>query len=452
MHTGLVRRTLSLSWQRWFVVGLVLLALALSVQYCIKTGASKSNRSAILRWRDQIHHLGNEDIYQRYAYPNPPIMAMILEPIAQLPPLLGSLTWFYLKLLMAVLSVYWVFRIVESPDHPFPAWAKALAILFSLRPIMGDLSHGNVNLFILFLVVGSLYAFHRGRDLTAGMALALAIACKVTPALFVPYFLWKRAWKTLAGCAAGLVCFLFLIPGSYLGNERNLTLLDSWVNQMITPYVVEGMVTSEHPNQSLPGLVFRLVTDNPSYLDEKGNPLRYDNLASIDPHVAGWLIKASMAVFAGLIVWSCRTPLGTRYGWRLAAEFSLVVLGMLLFSERTWKHHCVTLVLPFSVITYYLSFSHASRAMRGFLIGTLVVALLLIGSSGTTGLLESLDEMAKRAQVYGVYVWANLVLVAALVVMLRRRDPVVAAIPEPHPIPKATPLGSTSIAALAQVR
>ena len=30
-------------------------------------------------------------------------------------------------------------------------------------------------------------------------------------------------------------------------------------------------------------------------------------------------------------------------------EFSVVVLGMLLFCERTWKHHCVTLLLPFTV-------------------------------------------------------------------------------------------------------
>ena len=104
MHTGLLRRTIYGSWPRWFAAGLILLALVLSIQYCVKAGSGKSNRSAILRWRDQIHHLNDEDIYQRYAYPNPPIMAMILEPIAQLPPLLGSLTWFYLKLAMALAS------------------------------------------------------------------------------------------------------------------------------------------------------------------------------------------------------------------------------------------------------------------------------------------------------------------------------------------------------------
>src|SRR5262249_30279210 len=155
-----------------------------------------------------LQRLPDEDIYQRYAYPNPPIMALILRPLTWLSPLVCSLCWFYLKLGLTAIAVYWVFQLVEDAERPFPAWAKALTILLSLRPILGDLSHGNVNLFILFLVVAALYAFHRGRDFWAGSILALAIACKITPALFIPYFLWKRAWRTLAGCLAGLVLFL----------------------------------------------------------------------------------------------------------------------------------------------------------------------------------------------------------------------------------------------------
>jgi hypothetical protein len=406
------------SWQRWFVLGLLLLFVGLSVQYSIK---ATGGRSAYLRWRPQLNHIGDEDIYQHYAYPNPPIMALLLEPLARMPPLAGSLCWFYLKLAMAAVAILWIFRIVEDPGQPFPPWAMALTVVLSLRPIMGDLSHGNVNLFILFLVIGALYAFHRGRDLTAGVTLALAIACKVTPALFVPYFLWKRAWKTVAGCAAGLVLFFVIVPGSFLGGERNLDLLRSWVNQMVTPYVVSGAVTSEHPNQSLPGLVFRMGTHSPSFLNEKGEPAHYDNLVALDIKTAGWLVKGCMAPFAALVAWSCRTPTTPRRGWRLSAEFSLVVVGMLLFSERTWKHHCVTLLLPFAVLTYYLAVCRPGRFLRTYLTGSLVAVLLLMTSTSTTGLFESLDEIGKIAQVYGAYFWANLVLLAALVAVLRQK-------------------------------
>src|SRR5438477_13150 len=92
-------------------------------------------------------------------------------------------------------------------DHPSDI-AKAVAILLALPPVLGDLSHNNVNIFVLFLLAGCLEAFRRGRDVTAGLVLALAVACKVTPVLFVGYFAWKRAGRVLAGCAVGLALWL----------------------------------------------------------------------------------------------------------------------------------------------------------------------------------------------------------------------------------------------------
>src|SRR5262249_54062319 len=133
--------------QRAFLIALVVLFLALSVQYVNKV---KGGGSAIQRWRNQLLDLGDENIYARYAYPNPPIMALLLEPIANLPPLVGSLLWFYLRIGMAVGALWFLFRIIETEEAPFPLWAKNLTILLSLRPVIGDLTHGNVNLFILF--------------------------------------------------------------------------------------------------------------------------------------------------------------------------------------------------------------------------------------------------------------------------------------------------------------
>src|SRR5262249_4776420 len=151
-------------------------------------------------------------------------MAIILEPLVNLPSPWGALLWFYLKVGMTLAAYYWVFRMVGTAELPFPEWAKAATVLLSLRPIMSDLLHGNVNLFILFLVLAFLYAFHRGRDFLSGNILGLAIACKVTPALFLPYFLWKRAWTAALGCAVGLVLFLLVVPGLRLGVKSDLGL------------------------------------------------------------------------------------------------------------------------------------------------------------------------------------------------------------------------------------
>jgi hypothetical protein len=439
-----------LSGRHWFVLAVFSLLFLLSVQYSFK---ALDDRSAILRWRPQILELDKVNIYERYTYPNPPIMPLLLKPIVALPPLAAALCWFYMKLAMALAALWWSFGLVEgegwrvegegqrgawadennsrsaprtphpSPPtlHPlpstFPALAKGVILLLCVRNIMGDLSHGNVNLFILFLVTAALYAFHQKRDTIAGLSLALAIACKVTPALFVPYFLWKRAWKMLAGCALGLALFLFVVPGWLLGMERNAQLLTSWYRCMVQPYA-RGVVTTEHINQSLPGLVYRWASHSPSAYDKEGRPLEYLNLVDLDPRLLAGLVKGCMALFAIVVLWTCRTPTDSRASWRLAAEYSLVMLGMLLFSERTWKHHCVTLMLPFTVLVYYYSACRPSRAMRRFLVGSIISAQLLMAS--TSAVDAHWNHISKLAEAAGAYVWCFLILAAALVVLLRR--------------------------------
>jgi hypothetical protein len=442
------------SSQRWFVVGLFALFIGLSAQYTVKV---LENRSAFIRWREQLLGLdGGENIYDKYVYPNPPIMALVLRPLASLePPFVGALLWYYFKVGMALAALYWVFRLVEGRGVPFPPWAKAVVVLLSLRPIMGDLIHGNVNLFILFLVTAGLYLFHKGRQAGGGLLIALAIACKVTPALFVPYLVWKRAWRGLAACAAGLLLFLWVIPSGFLGWEKNQELLTSWTRHMIVPYVYGGEVTSSHENQSLPGVAVRLLTHSPSFLDydpappHSPRPQRYDNLLDLSGGAVRWLVKAAELLFVGLVVWRCRQALVAGAGWRLAAEFSIVVVGMLLFSERTWKHHCVTLMLPFAVLCYHLSTCRPGFWLKCYLIGTLAaVALLMAATSSVSServhvsaFARGWEEMSKSAQVYGAYVWANVLLIAALVTVLGRKDDrAAAAAPGPDVVPLPRPL------------
>jgi hypothetical protein len=411
--------------ERAFLLGLLVVFAAVSVQYTIKVldlRNGEEKRSAIVRWREQLLELDTgKDIYLARNYPNPPIMALVLRPLADLPPLAGGLVWYYLKVAMALAAFALTFRLVEEPGQPFPSWAKALAVLLSLRPILSDLTHGNVNLFILFLVVVALTAFRRGWDVLAGLVMALAIACKVTPALFVGYFLWKRAWRTLFGIQIGLILFLFLVPAIFLGWGKNLELLSSWVHQMVTPFLVAGFVTSEHSNQSLPGLIHRLLTHSASsatYVDDLYTPTEYHNLLALGPQAAGWVVKGCMAAFASIGIWCCRTPTRPRASAGLAAEYALVVLGMLLFSERTWKHHGVTLVLPFGVLCYVLATGSFGPRMRAILITTLVAVQVALATT-STGLLP--DEWAKLGQVYGAYTWAFLMLSAALAAVLRTR-------------------------------
>jgi hypothetical protein len=212
---------------------------------------------------------------------------------------------------------------------------------------------------------------------------------------------------------------------------------------MVHPFVVEGKVTPEHQNQSLPGLIERMCTHSPSFstYDDKGQyvPLEYHNLLDLGHDGAKWLVKGCVALFALALVWSCRTPTEPRGGWRLSAEFGLILLGMLLFSERTWKHHCVTLLLPFGVLCYHLATRPSGWGLRVYLALTLAAAggLMVLTSTGVGDGDEALSaKFGKLAQVYGAYVGAYVVLVAALVAALRTRDAATSAAAAP-PAPAA---------------
>jgi hypothetical protein len=402
--------------RRWFWLALTGVIVITAATY---THKALRNRSAFLRWREQVLQIDQgTDIYQRFQYPNPPIMALLLRPLASIePPWAGALGWFALKLAMAALSLWAIFRLIESGGVPFPQWAQALAVLLSLRPIVGDLTHGNVNIFILFLVTSALFAFHRRRDTLCGLLLALAICCKVTPLLFVPYFAWKRQWRVLAGTAAGMVLFLLLVPSLFIGWAENMSQLQSWTNQMIVPFVRDGVVSSEHPNQSLPGVVHRLLTHSPSfsaYPNGAYTPTEYHNIADIGRDGARWLLRLAQGAFVLSMVLLCRAPRSERGGWRLAAEFAFVLVGMLIFSERTWKHHAVTLALPFAVLTYALAAQPLKKTWRVGLIAALASSMTLMLAA--SGLLST--RSADLAQVYGVYLWAFLIIMSAVVALL----------------------------------
>jgi hypothetical protein len=430
--------------RHWLLLALLGVFVAVSVPYVARATRpverdGSLTRSAILRWMPQVQGLRDgKDPYLLYNYPNPPVMALFLLPLTELPPAVTALLWFYLKVGMALAALAMTFRLVESSGQPLPGWAKAVTIILVVRFFVTDLQHGNINLYILFLVVSALALLRSGRDVFAGITLALAIACKVTPALFLPYLIWKRAWWSVAGATVGLAFFLFALPGLTFGEQRNLELLGGWYRVMVKPFVLEGKVTPEHQNQSLPGLAVRLLTAAPAFSDylddERGvevyTPLEYHNVADIGPARAALLVKVCLLAFAGFVVWSCRAPFGpavgsdgrvvTRSDWRLAAEYGLVMAGMLLFSERTWKHHAVTLLVPVAVLAYAVSSLPLRPWLRGWCVGVLALTgvAMLAAQENLAG-----KHGADLAMVYGAFTAVFALSAGSMVLLLRFGPP-----------------------------
>lgn len=406
-------------------IALVAIAVATAITTHRKLADDKT---AFVRWRPQILALmQGENVYvatDRPAYPNPPVMALLLYPLAVLPVEAGAWLLFALKLVLAAFAVAFALEAVAPRGPPLAApWAIA-GIALSLRPILSDLQHGNVNIFVLFAVMAGLRALQRDRDVAAGLWVALATAFKVTPALLVVYFAWKRWWRACAAFGVGLVAFTWL-PGFAIGFGRLADLLLAYHGAMLEPYAEDGAVLhTEESNQSLGAVLHRYLTDAPSIELDTGHAAF--NLVSLELATAEWVVRAaSLALLAGVALAS-RAP-GSPRRLRIASEYALVLIAMLAISPRTWKHHYVVMALPY-VCALAWAVRPGWQDWRRRLLGAVVVSQLLVLSTSrdVAKLAWFVDDAHKWTQGLGAYLFSALVVMGALAAVLvaaRRRGP-----------------------------
>jgi hypothetical protein len=162
------------------------------------------SKGAIPRWRRQIHNLWDgENVYATELHPNMPFVTILLTPLVMLPTAYLALSISILKFLAIIATILMASRLAVDGDRKLADWILGLAMLWSLQILVSDLQHGNTNTFVLFFIVLHLWLFRRGQDALAGGALAMAICLKMTPALFVLYWLYQRQWRLLGTTSSG---------------------------------------------------------------------------------------------------------------------------------------------------------------------------------------------------------------------------------------------------------
>jgi alpha-1,2-mannosyltransferase len=406
-------RDLDRHFRRAVWLGALLIAVTAAIFYVNKAG---DGRSAFIRWRPQVLAFWHgENIYDAQMFPNPPIMPLTLLPLMTLPPVTGALCWFVLKAALTTVSVWFCFDMIRPNGRPLASWIQAGILLFSLRPILSDLHHGNNNLVILFLIVAALQAWRKGYDVLAGLVLALAITYKVTPALFVPYFAYKRSWRLVGATALGMGIFLLIVPSLVLGPQFNGLCLGMWWHRMLSPYLTRGVVGDQEMNQSMVGVLTRLATAPRGIVGPYSRKLAGLNLVTWAPQVVIVLVKLLSLLMVGLLAVLCRTRTARRTDPRLLGEFALIVLTMLFVSERSWKHHYVTLLLPYTYLMYEFALApRVTTSVRVLLSVAIWGSMLLMATtSNELGAALAGPEGPKIAQGYGMFLWAGVLLYLA---------------------------------------
>ena len=405
--------TLGRSFRHAVWIGWLMILIAAAFCYVKK---AEDGQSAFIRWRPQVLQLiSGVNIYDTKMFPNPPIMPLTLYPLMSLPPVAGALCWFVVKAALTGISVWLCFEIIRPPACPLASWIQVAIIICSLRPILSDLHHGNNNLVILFLIVATLQAWRKGYDVLAGLILALAICYKVTPLLFVPYLAYKRSWRAVGATVLGMGVFLLIVPSLVLGPQFNGECLGMWWHRMLSPYLTKGLVGDQEMNQSMVGVLTRLSTTPRGMEGPYARKLMGLNLVDWSPQVVSGLVKTLSLVLVGLLAVFSRTKTDRRTDPRLLGEFSLVVLTMLFVSERSWKHHYVTLLLPYTYLMYEFGIARevTRRARLAILVAISTSVLLMATTSNVLGNLFVQHEGHKVAQGYGMFLWAGVVLYLA---------------------------------------
>jgi hypothetical protein len=164
-------------------------------------------------------------------------------------------------------------------------------------------------------------------------------------------------------------------------------------------------------------VAFRLLSQSPSftvYPEGRPVPAEYHNLLNLPRDWVKWLIRAAQAGYLLAMMGLCHAPKTCRRGWPVVAEFSFILVGMLILSERTWKHHCVILAWPIALIVYACAALPMRKATRWLFAGAFGLAMVLQFSAGSLGS----KRFADLAQVYGVYLVSFMILLGLVSVVL----------------------------------
>jgi hypothetical protein len=339
------------TWQHWSIGLLAAGALAL--------GAVVELRSAFLQRR-----MTDLDVYLRAAwavrsgddlytitddngwhYHYPPLLAILLVPLADPPPgvahgtttpfAIAVVLWYILSLSCLGAAVHTLAGAIEqaSPARIPPVcsrrwWSlRVLPVLICLPPMANTLTRGQVNLLLLWLLCGLMAAVLRGQRWRAGMWLAAAICLKVIPAFLVLYPLWRRDLRFLAGTMIGLAAGLVLIPALVFGPQRTWAYFEEWDRVLRAPALAAGPDKSRAKE-----LIEVTATDSQSFLAMIHNSMHLDRYtrphqASPSVKLASWLLTFVLTGVTLLIAGRGRQRFALQEVVLLGSLFLLMILA-----------------------------------------------------------------------------------------------------------------------------
>jgi alpha-1,2-mannosyltransferase len=346
----------------------------------------------------------------------PPLAAIAFAPFAllSLPAASAAITATTLVLLVVSMVIV-LTRLDVAETWVQRSWLAAAivaAAVIHLEPIRSNFDFGQINVVLMTLVIAD--TVPRRTPWPRGVLLGLAIALKLTPAVFLVYFLIRRDIRAvLVSLASFVVATLVGVALAWHDSLEYWTTTVHDTDRIGTPTL--------NTNQNIAGALARLgLTDG--------------------VHFVLWTV-ACFAVL-GAAVWAARRVL--RAGEPVLALICVALFGLVV-SPVSWSHHWVW-ILPTLVVTAVAAFRHRNIALGA--VTAVGVALVVWTPIALMPENRETEAALWRQLVGGSYVWwaITAIVVAGLTVtgpaVNRPRSPVSgpAAGPQSHSKPALHPL------------
>ncbi|GAA4247774.1 hypothetical protein GCM10022255_024980 [Dactylosporangium darangshiense] len=258
-----------------------------------------------------------------YGFTYPPFAAALMTPMS----LVSWNVAIFISVTMNILAMLAILTWLLKPVFKRQGWSFwfamgiAMALAAAFEPIRETVNFGQVNILLLFLVVGDVLLLVRGGHRLGGIGIGLATAIKLTPGVFIVYLLITRRWRAAAVSAATATAATWA-AATFAPDASRVFWTDAMWN---TDRVGSPTFVS---NQALTGLVGRLF-----------NP---------DPMKPLWLLL----VLITLAVWYWRTRRAIRNKDEVAGLALTGIVGCMV-SPITWIHHLVWVVPSIVVLFDY---------------------------------------------------------------------------------------------------
>jgi len=369
-----------------------------------------------------------EEIYdKRYAtnpegrslrpYQYPPLFSILLIPMASLGNHYAGLIWGILNVLVTLLVIYFSMLVCKGKDGSYHKITAVIPVIICLRFFDSNIQNGQVNAIVLLLVLLGLCLFQNNKDFFAGLGLSLATAVKLTPLIFLGYFLYKREWRVCAGFITGLVLFIILLPSLFLGFKTNNQLLTTYSKNMI----IKPFDADDTWGQSLSASLVRYLYDYKSDYHADRGTLQV-NVMDIHSERIDVIARTLLLIILLLVAFVCRGSILERQGYTFTMEVSLVMVTMLLMSPLSRVAHFVVLIFPtIALVHYYANNSFENLPVIQKWVPVLLVLTFMLFTGSSPGFVGR--ELADYLYAYSTIFWGSFLMWITFLVFLWQYPP-----------------------------